>query len=220
MQSLKNKLKLDDSYRGSDIILALDPGTKRTGWCFLVDGEPKHWCTEKGGNVENKEIYPIIKAFDCPVIIENVSSYGASVGQTTFDTVNWIGRFTRETENLGLPWDYVTRQEVKLVLLQTPRATDVQVRQKLIDLFGGLDKAIGGKKCRFCKGKKWTGRSHDPCEDCNVTGYETAPGPLKGITGHTWSALAVGFVGWLSSAFVLSAAQKERLERVRKINAV
>jgi hypothetical protein len=85
-----------------------------------------------------------------------------------------------------------------------PTAKDKDVRQAVIDHYGGDAKAIGGKKCGTCKGKGWVGRGRPKCEDCGEftgifdgTGYETPPGPLHGVSGHAWSALAVGLT-WLA----------------------
>ena len=59
----------------------------------------------------------------------------------------------------------VYRRDVKLFHCQTVRANDANIRAAIIDRFGpGKEKAIGKK---------------------------SAPGPLYGIKGDEWSALAV-----------------------------
>ena len=82
------------------------------------------------------------------------------------------------------------------------KATDANVRQAVIDWYGGDTVAIGGKKCLNCKGKGWNGREHTVCEFCHCQkvkgeygvgcGYETHPGQLHGVSSHVWSALALG----------------------------
>jgi hypothetical protein len=56
------------------------------------------------------------------------------------------------------------RRAVKLALCGDSRAKDANIRQALIDRFGGKDAAIGRK---------------------------AAPGPLYGISRDVWSALAI-----------------------------
>lgn len=123
------------------------------------------------------------------VVIEDVAHYGMPVGRDVFETVRWTGRFDTAT---SMPVTYINRPEVKLALCGNSRANDSTIRQALIDRFGGDDVAIGGKKCQTCKGKGWNGRGRLECGDCSATGYETPPGVLHGISGHVWSALAVG----------------------------
>lgn len=99
-------------------------------------------------------------------VIEMVASYGMPVGAEVFETVYWIGRLCERWEALGAPdADRVFRKDVKMHLCGDPRAKDSNIRQALIDRFGpGKEKAIGTKK---------------------------NPGPLYGITGDVWQALAL-----------------------------
>jgi hypothetical protein len=83
-----------------------------------------------------------------------------------FETCVWIGRFieawARFADVLSHGPRLVYRKDVKLRLCGTVKAKDPNVRQALLDLYGGENKAIGGKKCQQCKGKKWIGpRAHD-----------------------------------------------------------
>lgn len=95
--------------------------------------------------------------------IEMVQSFGMPVGAEVFQTVLWAGRFIERFH--PCPHTLVYRSEVKLHLCQSPRANDSTIRQALIDRFGGKDAAIGRKR---------------------------TPGPLYGVSGDVWSALAVG----------------------------
>ena len=90
-----------------------------------------------------------------------------------------------------------------MVLGGNTTANDTSLKYEIIDSFGGEDVAVGGAKCKTCHGKGWRGREHRACEACHCTesgthgcGYETHPGPLRGIwdagVSHIWSALAVG----------------------------
>jgi len=176
-------------------ILAIDPGTTKSGWVFMVNGKPVDH-----GWFDNEKIYTLLKMYQCVVVIEDVGHYGMPVGRDVFETIRWTGRFDYlATEICKLELVYMKRADVKLHLCFSPRANDSTVRQAIIDKYGGDRIAIGGKKCKQCKGKGWTGRSREKCSHCgdgtgifDGTGYETPPGPLKGISGHVWAALGVG----------------------------
>ena len=170
-------------------ILAIDPGTTKSGWCYLVDDEPLDH-----GWFDNQKIYTQIKSLACPVVIEDVTHMGMPVGRDVFETVRWTGRFDYlAREVMQQPVHYISRSVVKLSLCGSTRANDGTIRQAIIDRFGGDEIAVGGKKCKGkCKGKGWFGRDHDWCPDCGGTGKVTLPGVLHGISGHVWSALAVG----------------------------
>lgn len=101
------------------------------------------------------------------LIIEKVVSYGMIVGAPVFETVFWSGIFAA---TFGL--DRVTRLshiEVKHHLCHSARAKDGNIRQAIIDRWGDRQKAIGTK---------------------------AAQGPLYGVSGHCWSALAVAITHW------------------------
>lgn len=175
-------------------LLAIDPGTTKSGWVLIEDGKPVEW-----GWDENEEVMGLLGVtrgiFHDEVVIEDVAHYGMPVGRDVFETVRWTGRF--DTTTL-MPVVYINRPEVKLALCGNPRANDSTIRQALIDRFGGDAVAIGGKKCKSCKGKGWTGRHRVVCGDCHCAviakgcGFVTHKGALHGISGHVWSALAVG----------------------------
>jgi hypothetical protein len=90
-----------------------------------------------------------------------------AVGKEVFETVRWIGRFQqayRNPETVML----IYRRDVKLHLCNSAKAKDQNVRQALIDLFAP------------------TGAGKTP-----QIGTKARPGPLYGVSGHAWSALAV-----------------------------
>ena len=95
------------------------------------------------------------------VAIEKVESYGMAVGAEVFDTVFWSGRFAEAASSATVVM--LPRRVVKLTLCGDSRAKDANIRQALIDRFGG-SAAIGRK---------------------------AAPGPLYGISRDVWSALAI-----------------------------
>jgi len=96
------------------------------------------------------------------LVIEQIAAMGMSVGAEVFETVFWSGRFVQQWRR---EWHRVKRHEVKMHLCQNMRAKDANIRQALLDRFGpGKELAIGRK---------------------------SSPGPLYGLSGDCWSALAV-----------------------------
>lgn len=116
---------------------------------------------------ENASILELIDEIGSDhLAIEMVACYGMPVGAEVFETVLWSGRFV---ERFGGPYTKVYRNEVKLNLCHSPRANDSTIRQAIIDRFGGKERAIGRK---------------------------ATPGPLHGVSGDVWQALAVGLT-WI-----------------------
>jgi len=150
-------------------VLAIDPGPEKSAWVMLKVGDPP---IPQCMNIEdNDKIESFIDASgysvpDTVMVIEWMDSYGMPVGKSVFETLYWIGRFCSVWESrIGYAFR-ITRREIKLHLCHTSRAKDANVRQVLIDRYGGTKQiAVGTKK---------------------------APGPLYGFKTHLWSALAVG----------------------------
>jgi hypothetical protein len=123
--------------------------------------------------------------------IEMISPMGMAVGIEVFRTVLWIGRFYEQQVRVGGKAVLVERMAVKWTLCGNRTAKDANIRTALIDRYGGESIAIGGVKCPVCKQR----RTQQPtCEHCRHTGWLHQPGPLKGISSHVWSALAVAVV--------------------------
>lgn len=144
------------------MILAIDPGTKQSGWCQMDDGR-----VIASGVWENERVLGLVKTHGPGVAIEMIASYGMAVGREVFETCVWIGRFQQacdEPESVRL----VYRKDVKLHLCGTSQAKDANIRQALLDMF----LATGGGKTP-------------------QVGTKGQPGPLYGVTSHAWSALAV-----------------------------
>jgi hypothetical protein len=99
------------------------------------------------------------------LVIEQIESMGMAVGQEVFTTVWWAGRFFEAWPNANRY--QLPRRPIKLHLCGSMQAKDTNIRRALLDRFGG-DQAIGTTKAR---------------------------GPLYGLKGHEFQALAVG-VTW------------------------
>lgn len=151
-------------------VLAIDPGNELTAWCVLQDG-----ALVAAKKEPNADVLAMVRGApegwqfgpSATLAIEMIASYGMPVGREVFETCLWIGRFLEAWERHGGrgPAKLVYRRDVKLFHCESVRATDANIRAALIDRYGpGKQKAIGTKK---------------------------APGPLYGLKGDEWSALAV-----------------------------
>jgi len=123
--------------------------------------------------------------------IEQIASFGMPVGNDIFETVYWTGRFVQVWPG---EFTRIKRKTICANICHTATASDANIKSALIDLYGGQNKAIGGKKCRKCKGKKWFGRGRLPCYDCESSGWLHPPGPLYELSKvgqDLWQALAV-----------------------------
>lgn len=147
-------------------ILAIDPGTKQSGW---VQYDPQlkrvHSCgispnehvleriRVTGGYVMAKMIEPLTLA------IERFEARGMPIGDESIETLIWTGRFMQAWHRPAEVW-MVKRSAVKLHLCGTNRAKDPNVMQALLD----------------CVGPK---------------GTKKEPGPTFGVSSHAWAALGV-----------------------------
>jgi len=148
-------------------IIGIDPGTHESA---LLGFDGSHILNPIIRS--NADILDYVGAYG-PVsellAIEMVACYGMPVGEETFETCLWIGRFIQRWKDTDPGRvSLITRKEVKLHLCGSFRAKDKNVRRALMDIYGGSG-AVGTKK---------------------------KPGPLYGIKTHLWSALAVAHTAW------------------------
>lgn len=151
----------------SDRLFAVDPGTDRSAWVLFEDGRPVDY-----GTKDNPDMVRWLSLMDpddkTVLVVEMIACYGQRVGREVFETCVQIGRMLQAHRWLS---HRITRKEVTgLVCPGVAKPNDASVRAALIDRYGpGKAKAVGTKK---------------------------APGPLHGIKGDEWAALAVG-VAWM-----------------------
>lgn len=206
-------------------ILAIDPGTEKSGVVMLTDGVPTVSAILLNGSVITRmQELPT----DYHLAIEVMEGRCKKIGIVGLRACEWVGRFIqawlwRGAGELGpQPITRLEPRQIHLQLCGNVVADITDVRAALIDTYGGGIKAIGGVRCRKCKGRGTFGtqrkvcpcmKYNDPtgCDHCNGRGYkgrepatcpecdgekwETPPGPLYGIPAgkdHMWSALAVG----------------------------
>lgn len=153
-------------------LLAIDPGNEQSAYVVLDDDKLVSFGKVGNDHIGKSVMSNAVKGgpLDC-IVVEMVACYGMSVGKEVFETCVWIGRFIEKGLAFGAPVDRVTRQPIKLHHCKSPRAKDGNIRQAIIDRYGGKDAAIGKKK---------------------------TPGPLYGVSADVWQALALGLY-WIDT---------------------
>jgi hypothetical protein len=114
-------------------VLAIDPGTHQSAWVYMSDRRLIGF-----GISSNDSLLTAIRERQMParrVVIEKVASYGMPVGADVFETVFWSGRFAEAAD--PIPVERPTRKEIVTHLCGSARAKDSNVRQALIDRYGG-----------------------------------------------------------------------------------
>ena len=170
------------------IILSIDPGSERSAW-LKYDTETNQPILF--GIADNSSIISCMPQANVDFLaIEMIASYGMPVGKSVFETCLWIGRFIQAWG--GKDYRKIYRKtDVCMHLCHNTRAKDSNIRQAIIDRYGGQDKAIGNKKCPKCKGKGWFGAVRATCPVCGGSKWKYPPGPLCNVSSDVWSALAV-----------------------------
>lgn len=148
----------------SELILAIDPGPEKSGWCLLNSSR----VVLGSGVAMNAEMLESVSSTGADkVVCEGIASYGMPVGKETFETCIWIGRF-QQAFRAPDEFHLIYRKDVKLFLCGSLKAKDSNIRQAILDLF---PRTGGGKTPQI--------------------GTKSQPGPLFGVSTHAWSALAV-----------------------------
>ncbi len=167
-------------------ILAIDPGPEKSAYVLArprysgsLDKTPYPLEIDDFGILDNAAILTVVhdhaRGEDPYLVIEQIASMGMAVGEETFETCVWTGRFLERFDRYSSGSYRLKRVPIKVHLCGTAKAKDANVRQSLIDRFGG--------SWAIAKGKSGT-KSREPVQ----------AGPLAGISSHVWSALAVAVV--------------------------
>lgn len=122
-------------------VLGIDPGPKESAY-VVWDGSK----VIEAGKIPSANILdlePDAKGWEL-VAIECCTGYGMQVGQETFETIRWEGKYEYVFEHL-VNTRRVSRKEVKRLLCENATANDKFVRQALIDRIGpqGTKRAPG-----------------------------------------------------------------------------
>jgi hypothetical protein len=111
-------------------VMAIDPGSTQSAY-VIWDGKA---ILEKAiwSNEDLLELLLMGVEGQPELVIEQVRSYGMSVGANVFDTVFWSGRFYQAWNGKAYQ---VPRMDVKMHLCHSSRANDASIRRALIDRF-------------------------------------------------------------------------------------
>ena len=153
------------------LLYAVDPGTLQSA-LVVLEQTPRGTTVREHHTALNAVILGKLHCapLGAELVIEQIEAMGMAVGHETFETVFWSGRFCETWPNENryrLP-----RRPIKLHLCGSMQAKDANIRQALIDRFGGSKEA--------------------------AIGTIKKQGPLYGVKGHEFAALAVG-VTWLET---------------------
>ena len=199
--------------------VAIDPGTSKSCWVVIDELlRPIGYAWEENLDVLMRELIvtgepgtalqhywrfgdEVDERVPLNLVIEDVTSMGRAVGKDVFETVKWAGRFD---SSLSARW--ISRPAVKTWITGKASTKDAEVREGVINRYGGREKAIGGAKCAACNGHGSIGvpgtrkriayvDERDGCKVCDGAGH-AARGVLYGFSkaglgSHGWSALAL-----------------------------
>lgn len=114
------------------MIVAIDPGPVKSARVIM----DKYGHIIDADIIDNHSMIKCLSSYEenCNLFIEMIASYGMAVGQETFETCVWIGRFIQAWSGSD-PIRY-TRNEIKNHICHSSRANDSNIRQALIDRYG------------------------------------------------------------------------------------
>lgn len=170
-------------------VIAIDPGLESSGWVSIL-GAGK--ITSE--IVENAKLLDTVRSTDpntVTFVIERMNFMAKHAGNSVHEPNVWAGRFMEAFEGRGGSVHRIFRRTVATHIAGQVAEGNATIRAAIIDRYGGKDKAIGGVRCKTCKGKGWTGRDHDYCQSCFGRGWSHPRGPLYGVVTHCWQALAL-----------------------------
>lgn len=153
------------------IVLAVDPGNKESAFVIMQAGKLILFGKWANATLLRSIYVDMTFRLATRCAIETMKPRGMPTAFEEMQTQLWAGRFyeawtqTAGGDKFGLAEaTQIFRADEKMCLCGQARANDSTIRQAIIDRFGGKDKAIGNKK---------------------------APGPLYGVSGDVWQAIAV-----------------------------
>jgi hypothetical protein len=145
-------------------IIAIDPGSQESAWVIMNGMDVLDFAKESNERV--RAALGLRDTHDTLLAIEYMRARGMPFSNESIDTMFWAGRFV---EAWGGNWAPVDRKDVKMAVCGSSRATDANIRRAVIDMYPR------------------TGGGNEP-----AVGIKSDKGPLYGVSGDVWQALAVG----------------------------
>lgn len=177
------------------VVIGIDPGPEKSGVVvFNASSNEVIWSAD---DLDNKVVlvqlreggwWPHAMTVDV-VFVETIEAMGLTVGKSTFQTMKWVGRFIEAWEGVGANCGgggviyEVSRGDEKVFLCGAVTFRNPST---------GKSKAVSDAQIKAAIKDKFpaTGGGKNP-----VVGTKRKPGPLYGVKGHAWSALAVALTG-------------------------
>ncbi len=156
-------------------LLSIDPG-KASGIIELdvTSYPPRVLEIWDGLTVFSRMLRYIERTRPDAVVIEDFVNYGRPLGDESRDTLKKIGAVRWACERAGIPYTEISRPEVNDDLCHG-KVSKGTVNRVVRDLYLASSLPLGG------------GANPEK-------GVKANPGPLYGVTGHAWDALALGVV--------------------------
>lgn len=170
------------------LILGLDPGSTWSAVVALdtagpIDGINAPGSIEDWRYLENPAMGEWLRTTPhrgrAVLAVEMMAPRGMPTSLEEMQTLRWLGRFDRDWSGPSVD---VTRMQEKMHLCGQARAKDANVRQALIDLWGGSAALAKRKECK----RK---RHVEAC--CGGRLVLQEAGALSMMSGDLWAALAV-----------------------------
>jgi hypothetical protein len=154
----------------SNCVIAVDPGNAKSAW-LVFDGVRvlAHAISPNDTVVNLLSKAPLEWPRHTYLAIETMKPRGMPTAFEEMQTQLWAGRFIQAYSSTASRVTQVFRSDVKMHICGRATAKDTNIRQALIDRFGGKAVAMGNKK---------------------------SPGPLYGLHDDLWSALAIAITWW------------------------
>lgn len=181
------------------IVCGVDPGTDKSGF-VVFDTEKRRVLFSM--DLKNEIVRAILRGeSDFPLIpdvetwgaffIEDIESMGLVVGKSTFVTLKWIGKFIEAYEYCTKSFaTEISRGDEKIVLCGT---------KTVINPKTGKRKTIGDSEVRQAVIDRFPPDGYTTRGEPSQIGTKKAPGPLYGVKGHCWQAMAVVITGMETS---------------------
>ena len=136
-------------------VLAIDPGTYESS-CVLLDIGTGDIIDRQ--DLENTKMLEYLYRqssinVGAIIAIEKVASYGMAVGEEVFETVYWSGRFDEAVQGLARR---IPRSDIKMSLCKATKAKDSNIRQALIDRYGGTSAIKKGGRLYGVHKHQWS----------------------------------------------------------------
>ena len=173
------------------ILIALDPGPERTGWCELHDGVigSHGW---DANAVVLRSVRGCIAEDDYLTVIESPQPQDNPLGPALRNTILWAGRYIEALEYNRAKYKEVDERDIRAWITGSRTGDNAALKQELKNIFG--DKRQ--EPCGVCRAEGTVSgkRGAIKCKCCGGRKYVTLPGPLAKMNEHELSALAVAFV--------------------------